>query len=409
MELKKHTYNYFLILFSLIPLSILAGSAVSLINILLIDFSFIVMLAYKKDYYFLKNKTIIYFFILYIYLIFNSFISIDYSKGILRNLGFLRIIILFVAINYFFQYENFFKKIFKFWFIVIFIVLIDVFIERFTGTNILGFGGEIYQERLVSFFKDEPIVGGYLNGFYLIIIGFLFTELKDNKHYLIILFSIIFFISILLTGERSNTIKALFGISILLLLYKNLDIKKKVITLTTMIFLIFILVSNIEILNQRFVNQFNPTNENIKEKNSIYFNLYRSSFEVFKNYKLLGVGNKNYRVETCKEINKNDKYICSTHPHQIYFEFISEHGLIGTLIILSIFYKLIFSKILRTIREKNYIKIGSLIYLILVFVPLIPSGAFFSDNVLTIFAINLSIFYASDKQLNIFKKIELKT
>ena len=72
-------------------------------------------------------------------------------------------------------------------------------------------------------------------------------------------------------------------------------------------------------------------------QNNIYFQLYDSAFEVFKNNKLLGVGNKNYRVETCKETNIDEKYICTTHPHQIYFEFLSEHGLIGTFIILSIF------------------------------------------------------------------------
>jgi O-antigen ligase len=138
---------------------------------------------------------------------------------LLRNFGFLRIIILFVAFNYFFQDETFFKKIFKFWSIVIFIVLIDVFIESFTGKNILGFG-ELYGKRIVSFFKDEPIVGGYLNGFYLIIIGFLLNEFKDNKKLFDILLSIIFIISILLTGERSNTIKAILGISIFLCFIK---------------------------------------------------------------------------------------------------------------------------------------------------------------------------------------------
>jgi O-antigen ligase len=405
VDLNKHISNYFLILFSLIPLTIPAGSAVSAINILLIDFSFILLLAYKKDFYFLKNETIIYFFILYIYLIFNSFISIDYSEGILRNFGFLRFIILFVAINYFFQDEIFFKKVIKFWSIVIFIVLIDVFIESFTGKNILGFGGKVYQERIVSFFKDEPIVGGYLNGFYLIIIGFLLNELKDDKNFFIILLSVIFIISILLTGERSNTMKAILGITILLLLYKNLNIKKKVITIATMMLLIFILVFNSSnFLKNRFVNQV----KSYFDQNNTYFQLYKSSYEVFKNNKLLGVGNKNYRVETCNNINKNYKYICTTHPHQIYFEFLSEHGLIGTLIILSIFYKLIFSKILKTISEENYIKIGSLIYLTLVFTPVIPSGAFFSSNVLTLFAINLSIFYASDKKLNVFNKIKPK-
>ena len=399
MHLNKNIYSYFLILFSLIPVTIIVGSAVSVVNILLIDLSFIILIIYNKNFNFLKNKTIIYFFILYIYLIFNSLISIDYTEGVLRNLGFLRIIILFAAFNYFFQDEKFFKKVFKFWSIVIFIVLIDVFIESFTGKNILGFG-ELYGKRIVSFFKDEPIVGGFLNGFYLIIIGFLLNEFKNNKNYLTILLSIIFIISILLTGERSNTIRAALGISIFFMFYKNLDIKKKIIIYLSTIVLILILVFNLSYLNNRYFVQ----TDNLK--NTLYFSLYESGYEVFKNNKLFGVGNKNYRVETCQEINKKDKYVCTTHPHQIYFEFLSEHGLIGTLIILSIFYKLIFSKILSTLREKNYIKIGSLTYLILVFLPIIPSGAFFTDHVLILFAINLAIFYASDKQLNIFKKIE---
>ena len=399
MYLNKTINSYFLILFSLIPLTIIAGPAISIINILLIDLSFIILIIYNKNFNFLKNKTIIYFFILYIYLIFNSFISIDYSVGVLRNLGFLRIIILFAAFNYFFQDERFFKKVFTFWSIIISIVLIDVFIESFTGKNIFGFG-ELYGKRIVSFFKDEPIVGGFLNGFYLIIIGFLLNELKYSKNYFIILFSIIFIISILLTGERSNTIKAVLGISIFFMLYKNLDIKKKIIIYISMTVLILILVFNLSYLNLRYFNQ----TSNVK--NTLYFKLYESGFEVFKNNKLLGVGNKNYRIETCNDIQKNNKYICTTHPHQIYFEFLSEHGLIGTLIILGIFYKLIFSKILNTIRGKNYIKIGSLTYLILVFLPIIPSGAFFTDFVLTLFAINLAIFYATDNKLNIFKKIE---
>ena len=402
MNFKKYIQNYFLILFSIIPLTIIAGSAVSVSNILLIDLSFIIFITYKKKFYFIKNKTIIYFFILYFYLIFNSFISVDYSEGFLRNFGFLRIIILFVAINYFFKNEIFFKKVFKFWSLVIFIVLIDVLIESFTGKNILGFGGEIYHQRIVSFFKDEPIVGGYLNGFFLIIIGFLLNEFKDNRNYLIILFSIIFIISILLTGERSNTLKAILGISFFFILYKNINLKKKVIIVLTTILLIFIIAFNSDFLKVRFVYQIN----HLLNQNNIYFKLYDSAFEVFKNHKLLGVGNKNYRVETCNEVKskKNIKYFCTTHPHQIYFEFLSEHGLIGSIIILSIFYKLIFSKILGTIREKNYVKIGSLIYLLFVFSPVIPSGAFFNNYVLTIFAINLSIFYASDKNLNIFKK-----
>jgi O-antigen ligase len=405
MHLNKNIYNYFLILFSLIPVTIIAGSAVAAINILLLDFSFIILIIYKKNFYFLKNKTIIYFFILYIYLIFNSFISIDYSEGVIRNIGFLRMIILFAAFNYFYQDQTFFKKVFKFWSIAIFIVMTDVFIESFFGKNILGYGG-VYEKRIVSFFKDEPIVGSYLYGFYFIIIGFILNEVKNNKNYFFFLISIILLISIIFTGERASTLKTVLGFCIILLLYKNFNIKQKTISVISIIFLLCILIFSSQFLKIRFVNQI----KFLVYKDNVYFNLYKSGFQVFENNKFFGVGNKNYRVATCipEEIatdptqNKN-YYMCTTHPHQIYFELLSEHGLVGTFIILYIFYQLIFSKILRTISEKNYLKIGGLIYLTLIFLPIIPSGAFFSSFTLTLFAINLSIFYASDEDMNVFK------
>ena len=208
---------------------------------------------------------------------------------------------------------------------------------------------------------------------------------------------ILFFISILVTTERSSGIRALIGLSIFFLLYKEINLKSKILSLFFIISIIFIFVINSHNIKHRYTVQ-------LSQKN-IYFDLYQSGFAVFKNYKLFGVGNKNYRVETCGEkIFENKNYRCSTHPHQIYFELISEHGIIGTIIFLLIFYRLIFSKITRTISGKNYLKIGSLTYLVISFLPLIPSGAFFSSFSLTLFAINLSIFYSSDENMNVFKR-----
>ena len=84
----------------------------------------------------------------------------------------------------------------------------------------------------------------------------------------------------------------------------------------------------------------------------------------FKNNMLFGVGNKNYRVATCTELDKTNtltnKYICTTHPHQIYIELLSEHGLFGTIFILFIFYKLFFSKLISKFNSINYIQLESL-------------------------------------------------
>ena len=183
--------SYFFILFSLLPASIILGPAVSLFNILLINFSFIGLIIYTKEYKFLSNKTVKLILILWLYLIFNSIISKDFSIGALRNLGFIRFIILFCSFNYFFYHKSFFDKILIIWTLTLFILTIDIYIESLAGTNILGYGQE-YGKRIVSFFRDEPIVGGYVNAFYLIIVGYLFSlshKFSVNYKYLILLVS----------------------------------------------------------------------------------------------------------------------------------------------------------------------------------------------------------------------------
>lgn len=400
--INKKVNNYFLILFSILPITIVSGPAVSLINILLIDLSFLVLILFIKDYSFLKSKPLKYLLLIYVYLVFNSFISLDKEIGLLRNLGFLRLIILFAAFNYFFNEEKFLKIVLTVWSLILIVILFDIFWESLNGQNIFGFGGDIYGRRIVSFFKDEPIVGGFVNSLYLIIIGFLFVYFKNKKN-LILFFSLIFLIAIFVTGERSNTIRALLGITFFYGLFKDYDFKKKFIFFSSTLFLFLILLFNSEFLKLRYVNQI----KSYLTTNQIYFNLYSSGYEVFKNYKLFGVGNKNYRIETCninQEEIKKKGYICNTHPHQIYFELLSEHGIVGFLLLILLFYNLFFSKIFQTLKENNYIQIGCLIYLFLTFLPLLPSGAFFNDYMITLFMINLSIFYSSSKKLNIFCK-----
>jgi len=410
MRINNHIYSYFLFLFSIIPITIMIGSAVSVLNILLIDLSFILLIIYLGNYSFLKNQNLFYFFILYVYLIFNSLISLDFNLGLNRNFGFIRIILFFIAVNFFFNQKLFFNKVIKVWCLTILVVLADVCFEFYFGKNIIGFGG-LYGDRIVSFFKDEPIVGGYLNCFYLLIIGFLIDSFKNNKifsskiQFFIVLFLIFYLICIILTGERSNTIRASLGLFVFIIYFNEIKTKIKILSLVAVFIFTTILISNSSFLKMRFINQI----DSLLNNKNIYFQLYDSGYHVFKNYPIFGVGNKNYRVETCREFKKNEKieienYECSTHPHQIYFELLSEHGIFGTVIILFVLYKLIFSKIKNTILTKNnYLKKGCLIYLLFIFIPIIPSGAFFNNYMLTIFIINLSIFYGSDKKLNIFK------
>ncbi len=397
----------FLLLF--IPISIIIGSAISLLNILilLLIFLFFSIRDIKKNLFY--NREIILLIGLYFYLIFNSFVAIDFEISANRNFGFIRFLLLFVLINFIFKKYKFQDNLFKFWSLVLIIVVCDSFLEFFTGRNSLGYG-ELYGSRIVSFFKDEPIVGGFLNGFIFIIIGFYFDRLinKDFKFkILLILLIFVLFFGVIITGERSNGIKLLFGLLLFLILNSRLNIKIKIITLIGIFVFFLAILLNSNYLKSRYYDGFvyhltDSDRLSTFVQKQEYFELYRSGIAVFKDHPFFGVGNKNYRVVTIKYEGIRKDYEISTHPHQVYVELLSEHGAIGTIIILSIIFFLMFKNLKIIILSRNSLQLGCFIYLVIGFIPLLPGGSFFSDFPSTLFWLNLSIMYASNPKTNIF-------
>jgi len=401
--------KYFSILFALIPISIIVGPLVSLSNVIIIDISFLIYAFYLKEWSWLKDKRIQLLLILYLYLIFNSFTSVEFSNSFHRNFGFIRFIIFFAAFNYFFLRSINFYKFFILWSAILTFVVLDIHFEAISGSNILGYGN---SDRIYSFFKDEPIVGSYILGLYLLSVGFLieFYSKKNITKYIIFIFSIICLASIFLTGERSNTIKAIFGFIIFYYFIKNFSFREKFISSIAIVLLFFIIFINSDFLRMRyigqFLNNFQTKDQIINYYNkSIYINLYKSGIEVSKEYPYFGVGNKNYGFETCFDKETyNPNYVCNSHSHQIYFNLLAEHGIVGSIIILFIFFKLFFDLLRQINIEKNKIQFASFIYILIVFMPILPGGAFFSDYLLTLFFINFSLLFGVNKSSNIFYK-----
>ena len=409
------------VLLSFLPISIILGSSVSLINTVLFGLCFILIYFIKNDIRIYDFKPVLLLIILNLYLVFNSLISNDIMSGIYRNFGFVRFILFFLMINYLFFISEKNLSILKIWSIIFFLVLIDVYIERFTGSNILGFGGienainaQTRGYRVVSFFKTEPIPGAFLCGFSFIVVGFVLNFLKSKKILKLLGFLIIFFclVGVMVTGERSNGLKALIGFSIFISIIDYVKLRDKILVFSTL-FIIFLLTVNFsDYVKYRYIDQLyikiNTKDEREKFlNNSLYIKLYKSGFYVFKNNPWFGVGNKNYRVETC-DTDKNsihNEYYCLTHPHQIYIEMLSEHGIVGTIIIMGIIFYLAFRLIRKIIDTRNYIQAGCLIFLLINFVPILPSGSFFNNFNITLFMINFSLMYAINKETNIsFKK-----
>ncbi len=411
-----------LILFSILPISIILGSSVSLLNTVLFSLCFVFIYFSNKNLKIYDTKPVLMLIILNIYLIFNSLISLDITSGVYRNFGFVRFILFFLMVNYFFFIKEKNLNIFKIWATIFFIVLVDTYIERFTGSNIFGFGKleingvpQPNGERVVSFFKDEPIAGAFLCGFCFIILGYIFNFLKSQKilkifGFLLILFSLA---GVMVTGERSNGLKTLIGLIIFISIIDYVKLREKILIFLSFLMIFFLTINFSDYIKKRYVDGFyskiatkDARDKFIVSEHNLYVKLYKSGIHVFKNNPWFGVGNKNYRVETCdtKKNSINKKYYCLTHPHQVYIEMLSEHGIVGTIIIMSIIFYLIFRIIGKIIDSRNYIQAGCLVYLIINFTPLLPSGSFFSDFNMTLFMINFSLMYAVNKETNIFSK-----
>ena len=388
--------NFIIILFATLPIAIIIGNFFINFYLLSIFLIFIFNVLQTKNFAWLKNKNFIILSVLYLYFCLNSFYNYYINQsfgydGILRSLFFLKFLILFPAIPLLLNKKEILEKIFKFWLFIISIIIIDIFFEKYTGSNLLGFKS-LDQTRITSFFYDETVVGTFLFSFGFITTIFFFQN-KLTKKYKIILNSILIliFFSILITGERSAFLKSTFLILLIFYLIeeRKLILKKFHLLILTILFAISlffifptVLIKQTEffyrILNVEKPKTFFQRFENVK-----YFTHYDTAIEIFKNNKLNGIGNKNFRFECYdkryfKENLKFTHQRCTTHPHQIHFELLSEQGLLGYFIFILFLISFFKKKLFNDLREKNIFKNTINFYLIIFLIPILPSGSLFS-------------------------------
>jgi len=434
---KKESYNekFIIFLFSFLPISLILGNSAINSNILIIDLFFLLTCYHQKQWLWIRNKYFYFFIFIWIYLVLNSIISenvagdlfdpirkkIVYPKNdsIIRSVGFMRFIIFLFAVQYFFfKSKKIFNQIFLYWSIIIFVVLIDIVFERVFGFNLLGFESPT-PRRIVSFFKDELIVGGFILGFSFLISCFL-LNLTKNDIVKKIFPSIIFCLSIIciyLSGERSNFIKALIVTSIILLLINDayFYIKKKYIFLLIIVGLALATLSSEDIYTKQ-IKSYKKIIRSAEHAHSLdvflstptyyekfghlrHFAHYEVAWQIIKDYPIFGVGNLKFRYICHNKKYFNDKINytrerCSTHPHQIHLEILSEQGMIGYLIIIFTVFSILFNSFKIYRKTGDLIHLSSILFVLTFFIPLLPSGSFFSTFNGSIFWINFSLVHA---------------
>ena len=385
--------NYFLI--AILPITILIGSLVSNITVILISIFFIADLIHRKNNFVLKDINFYFLLLIYFYLVFNSFFISENSQAPLKGLAFLRFILLSYAI--FFYSKIFDYSFLKYWVIIFLIVSFDIVFEFFFGFNTLGIKSN-YIGRIASFTGDELKIGGFYFGFLFLSLAF-FSEKK-----LFIPLLAIFFIISLVIGERSNFLKVSVMYFCFFLFFVNISLFKKFFFIILIFILMFFIANQSPNLKAKynFIDIFgiNQKIYNITDKNFInsvikenrHFIHYKIATNIFKQNLLFGKGFKTYKIESYNKKYFDDDLefsigLGSTHPHQLHFEILSELGIIGYILIIS---NLIFLIFKQTISKKNFLTKGSMLFLIASLFPLLPSGSFFTSFVATIFFINYS-------------------
>ena len=392
--------NLTIFLLSLYPITLALGSFVSELLNLFIILTFILLVSKIDITKIVNNKIFIYCIIIWLFLIINLFFFSNYFYiSLPRAIFFGRFILLFISVVYLLnRIKNKLFYVIYFWLFFFAFIYFDLIIQYFYNKNLFNQLSP-WPGRLSGIMGLKLNMSALIIGFIPLIVGFFYQKKKFILSLSIIFLTILILIMI---NERGNTLRFFIFIFLFFYFIKNYSVKFKLFFFTTIILIfssiIFFSKGDYSLKQRYFIEPKAAfSNKSILEgiKETTYGAHYFTAIKIFKNYPLLGSGLKTYRIECFKEIYDDksllfNKQRCSTHPHQIYFEILSELGIIGFIVFFGIFFLIISKKIISFFKTNDYQLLTATLYVLIVFLPLIPSGSFFTSFGATIFWLNFS-------------------
>lgn len=375
-----------------LPICAVIGNFALNLNILLLIslFLFVVIFESEKKNY----KCLYYLIFIILFLIFNNLNSYDLKLSIKGSVGFLKNILLLLSLVFFFKKKNFLENFIKYTFFFTVFCSIDTLIQFYYGVDIFGFAPEIsHGYRLSGPFGDEYVIGAFISKIAFITILYLINKKKDN---LTLIFLSFFLIIIFISKERSAFIVFFFAYFFYIIFSKT-KLKKKFL----FIFIFLSLIISVLTINKSFYNKYILDIKNIlglqqktflTASGSVTTNSYNDSryaahfltaYEIFKDYPLFGSGIKTFR-KVCSDqkyesINSNfKKFRCNTHPHNIYFEVLSETGILGFFLFLLFIIYISVKSLLIYLKSKSNENLINLCLIFILFFPFQTTGSLFS-------------------------------
>ena len=399
------TINSLIILFSIFPLAIIAGNLSINTSIILISLIFLISSIIKISLLKGQKKILLLLGFFLISLLINLLFSNNFGLSSPRVIKFFFIIFFIVSFRFLVLNleKNQINKIYKIWSIIFTIIIMDLIIEFFKGTNIIGLSSQMPGWRLASFTGMESVIGNYFYGFALITLAYFYQNIS-NKKYLNLLLAIFFIIISLIIGERANFIKTFIIIICFIFLVYDFSLRSKIFSIVALISLVFIFIN----FNSSYKSRYFSTHLlTILEKNGLsnylqtsqYGAQYNVAIEIFKDNPVFGVGIKNYRIENLNSKyddlkHKENRLRWGTHPHQIHLEILSETGLFGYSCFFIFISLSIFFSIKSYLINRNIYQLSGILFILTSMLPLLPSGSFLSTYTSSIFWINYAMMMA---------------
>lgn len=383
----KNTNKINEIILLLLPFSIISGPFLSDLSISIMGLIFIYLSISRKEFFYYKNYFFILFIIWCIYLIIRSLLSENIYLSLQSSLFHFRFAFFSLSVWFIINNNEEILKTFTYSLLLsFFIVIFDAYYQYFFGYNFLGIPYDGY--RLSGLFGSELIMGSFLIRLYPLLIGLIILNFnKGHLFWLAFISYILIDILVFLSGERSAFFNLIMSTIIIIVLIKKWKIMRLLAFIISSLIITGIVFLNNSVRDRMItttINQFNFTGEKLNIFSEIHSAIYLSSFKIFQNNILFGIGPKMYR-ETCFDKLYFVPHGCQTHPHNTYLQLLSETGLIGAIPIIILFlfisYLFIFS-LFKKIIKKDFLTDYQICLFVAVYItlwPFIPTGNFFNN------------------------------
>tara|TARA_B100000989_G_scaffold232964_1_gene179738 strand:+ start:959 stop:2227 length:1269 start_codon:yes stop_codon:yes gene_type:complete len=399
-DITKILNNFSLIFLFILPIAYIFSPPLINLSVLVIIVNFIYALIIAKNKSLFSDKLFIFLFIFWLYISIQSlFLE---NANFFKSFTFVRFIFLPFAICYLLKvnYDKI-SKLNLFYFIILALVIMDLFFQYLTGIDILGYRVELINgydassdnwrdlqiQRFSGPFGYEIRAGTFILFFGIICIS-LYSNFYKKKNFFLQSFSFfILIVSVIITGDRAPLV-TLFITFLMYILFSKFQLKYYLSIFVTSILLFSLFLSFSKTTNFRYIENakilMSSTNE-VGQKSQIVKTLkdnpwsahYLTAYEIFKSSVFFGKGIKSFRIECEKYPNIDSAYShsrCSTHPHNVFMEVISETGLVGLFLLcsaLAIYIKRYYN---TSISFDNI----AFFFLLAMLLPIKPSGALFS-------------------------------